>query len=89
MKPLNLILDFTEGSKHAREMLDLGGEERLHERERPYFEKKLKNTFLTLDYPNGEHAATFPEVRIPSAGRQAAVRFMKYCDCKFVDKTRE
>ena len=46
-------------------------------------------TSLTLWYPNGEHACTFPERRDCKAGRRAAKTFMKYADCVFTDKTKE
>ena len=70
MRPMKLILDFTE---RAQDWPDDYGED----------------TTLSLYYPNGEHAATFPEVRNPKNGRKAAKRFMKYCpNCNFTDKTK-
>ena len=92
MKPLNLILDYTEAAKTHRKYVD---------------EKNWKmilrmddrnDTTLKLYYPHaksdrpdaGEHCSTFPEVRTPEAGRKAAKTFMKYCpNCKFIDKTKE
>ena len=86
MKPLNLILDFTETCKKRRQTIDKCCEETGIV---PYVPFSIIDTFLTLEYPNGEHAATFPEVRTPEAGRKAAKTFMKYCDCVFTDKTKE
>ena len=80
MKPLNLILDYTEASKRLKAF----GQENLSE------EQKLSyDTVLMLFYPNGEHCSTFPERRNVKAGRKAAKTFMKYCECNFIDKTKE
>ena len=85
MKPLNLILDYTKATKEHRN----SGE--------PWSYPEADKTILMAYYPHsmsddpnvGEHCATFPEVRTPEAGRKAAKTFMKYCECNFIDKTKE
>jgi len=80
MKPLNLILDYTETAKRQQ-----------HEKATTDFLMfpQIDDVVLQVIYPNGEHAATFPEVRTPKAGRKAAKTFMKYATCNFIDKTKE
>jgi len=84
MRQLILILDYTKVAKKIRDLMEVQGlrliKETGHQTE--------DETVLVLEYPNGEHAATFPEVRTASAGRKAAKTFMKYCPCTFEDKTK-
>jgi len=81
MKPFKLILDYTKTAKKQQ-----------HEKATTDYLMfpDIDDTVLTLWYAdNGEHAATFPEVRTASAGRKAAKTFMKYCpNCDFIDKTK-
>jgi len=57
--------------------------------------QKPDETVLTLWYmPNGEHAATFPEVRTREAGLKAAKTYMEYANqfgpvCYLDDLTKE
>jgi len=83
MKPLKLILDYTENAKAMIEDLEK------YSFKSEFVGQDTDETTLGLWYAdNGEHAATFPEVRTASAGRKAAKTFMKYCDCEFIDKTK-
>lgn len=78
MKKLKLKLDYTEAARRVQMEPTL-----------KTVGQRPDETTLSLYYPNGEHAATFPEVRTPEAGRKAAKTFMKYCKCEFEDLTKE
>lgn len=79
-RKMKLVLDFTKQAKEDQK--EIAENEIIKDIE------GSQETILTLYYPNGEHACTFPEVRNPAAGRAAAKRFMKYCNCKFIDHTK-
>ena len=83
MKPLKLILDYTENAKAMIEDL------KKHSFKSEFAGQDTDETTLALWYTdNGEHVATFPEVRTRKAGRKAAKTFMKYCSCEFEDRTK-
>lgn len=48
-----------------------------------------EETFLSLYYPNGEHAMTSETYHNVRSGRAAAQRLLKYIDANFVDNTLE
>ncbi len=82
MRPMKLFLDFTAQAKDLQEWGDI----KALTREQT---EKQSLTILTLDFPNGEPWGISQIHPDPKNGRKAAKRFMKYCECDFLDGTKD